>query len=334
MKKIFGAMVLLGLSGAAFVIAAQESERRLTKKAIEDAAKDLQNVEMTLVHLSGEKSEGSSTVIRGDGTVVQSRSEYYPLTAEEKLTTRKLRIALSREDAEKILRLFASDEVLALPKIHPELITPKDVWPKSMRYSLGLSIAGVGSFEGEHPDVDWSKLPQSRAARNLIQAIRKSVAELTERIAQEDAEFLTQKRLLGLTAGFALELNDIQGLWGGKAVRVHADGRVEGVSVRPPKQGERGMQVRHFKGTVQKNRVVEILKAAAELGTFDLRPKRATGIPDEVRPVLEIQATFSGVIYSRSIAMWGGEAQETAAFQQVRKALRDIAAEQLQESGK
>src|SRR6185436_13411209 len=137
-----------------------------------------------------------------------------------------------------------------------------------------------------------------------------------DRVAREDEKVLANDRLLRRTDGFALELWDVHGLWGGESVRVHADGRVEGISV------DRGVQVRHFKGTVEKGRVAGILKKAAELGTFDLKPKRQNGIPDEARPILGVQATIDGATYSRSVALWEGEVRETPAFRQVRQELQ------------
>jgi hypothetical protein len=61
-------------------------------------------------------------------------------------------------------------------------------------------------------------------------------------------------------------------------------------------------------------------------GVFDIQEKRRTGIPDEVRPTFTLKAVFKGEVYSRAIALWGGEAKETPAFEKVRRALREIGA--------
>ncbi|MBI3858420.1 MAG: hypothetical protein HY293_22275 [Planctomycetes bacterium] len=320
-------MKTLGFCALALT-ALQSQDQKLTREAIL-AVKDLKGIELTLCHHPGDKSEGQSTIIKGDGSVVQTWNESYPLTAEEKVVTRKHRMSLSPEETLKLVRLFAHDGVLALPKIRPDLVTPKEVWPKSMRYSLGLSLPGAGSFEGEHPDVEGSKLPQSPAARLLIQAIRTSVRDLADRISSLDTEFLSKERLgtLAGAGGFVLELRDIQGLWGGTSLRVHSDGLVEGVKVRPPQPPEQGMQVRHFKGRIDKARAARILGDCATWGTFDLRPRRKTGIPDEAYPMLTLKAAIDGAVYSRVTAFWEGEARETPAFQKVRKALQEIADE-------
>jgi len=324
MKKICCAIALGSLCSLFAMAATQDSEKKLTKAAIEDAARDLKGVEMTLCDHSGVKADGSSTVIRGDGTVVQSWKSYYPLTPEEKTTVRKLRLPLPPEEVRKTVRLFAVDEVLSMPKTRPDLVGVRE-----MRFTLSLSIGGVGSFEGEHANIDWSKLPQSSAVRALIQAIRSSVQELQAKITKQDEEFLTKERLSKSTDSLVLELHDIQGLWGGKSLRLHSDGSVEGVTVDVPKAGQAGMQVRHFKGGMAKDRAVALLKDCIESGTLDLRPERRYGIPDEAHPVLEIRATVDGATYSRSVGMWEGQVRDHPAFSKVRKALLDLAAEQL-----
>ncbi len=59
--------------------------------------------------------------------------------------------------------------------------------------------------------------------------------------------------------------------------------------------------------------------------TFDLDPKRKTGVPDEVMPILVLKAGVEGSTYVRRIALWDGEARETPAFQSVRQALHALA---------
>ena len=306
--------------------ATQDPEKKLTKAAIDEAARDLKGVELTLWDHSGVKTDGASTVSRGDGTVVQSWKTDSPLTPEEKTTVRKLRVPLSPEEIRKILRLFAVEEILALPKTRPDLAGVRET-----RFTLTLSVAGAGSFEGEHPNLEWSKLPKSPAAGALIQAIRSSVQELQSRITRQDEEFLTKDRLSKLTEALVLELHDIQGLWGGKSLRLHSDGLVEGVAVDVPKAGQAGMQVRHFKGTLAKDRAAAILKECVQSGTFELQPERRHGIPDEAHPALEIRATVDGATYARSVGMWEGQVREHPAFAQARKALLEIAAEVLKQ---
>ena len=333
MKKICCAIALGSLCSLSVMSATQDPEKKLTKAAVEVAARDLQGVEIALWDHSGVKAEGSSTIIRGDGTVVRAWSEYYPLTAAEKTSSQQLRLALAPDDVRKIVKLFAVDEVLALPKTRTDLVGVRE-----MRFTVSLSIAGAGSFEGEHPNLEWSKLPKSPAARELIQAIRTSVQDLARRIAKQDEEFLTKERLAaGIDSGapgLALELRDVQGLWGGRSLRLHSDGVVEGVSVDVPRQGQSGMQVRHFKAGVGKDRAAAILKSCVETGTLELKPTQRYGIPDEAFPHLQLRATIDGATYSRSVGMWEGQVPEHPAFGKVRKALLDLAAEQLKQDGK
>jgi len=333
MNKICCAIALGSLCSLSAMSATQDPEKKLTKAAIEEAARDLKGVEIALWDHSGVKADGSSTVLRGDGTVVQTWSEYYPLTPEEKTASRKLRLALSAEDVRKIVRLFAVDDVLALPKIRPDLVGARE-----MRFSVAITVAGVGSFEGEHPNLEWSKLPKVPAAQTLLQALRSSVQDLQRRITTEDEEFLTKERMSKLVvagaAGLVLELRDIQGLWGGTSLRVHSDGIVEGVTVDVPRQGRSGMQVRHFNGNIAKDRAAGILKSCVESGALELKPSKRFGIPDEAFPQVQITAQVDGATYSRSVGMWEGQVGEHPAFGKLRKALLDVAAERMKQAGK
>ena len=329
MKKICCVIALGSLCSVSAMSATQDPEKTLTKAAIEDAARDLRGVEIALWEHPGVKTDGSSTVIRGDGTVVVSWRPYFPLSPDEKTTIRKYRLALSPDEVRKILRLFAVDEVLAMPKMRAELEGVRE----EIRFAVSLSIAGAGSFEGEHPNLEWSKLPQSPAARELIQAIRSSVQGLYDRIVKEDEGVLSKDRLTRLidggTADLALVLHDIQGPRGGKSLRLRADGSVEGVALVPPGQRQQGLQVCHFKGGVEKTRAAAILKSCVESGALDVKPERRHGIPEESLPALEIRATIDGATYSRSVSMWEGQVRDHPAFGKVRQALLDVAAEQL-----
>jgi len=330
MKKICCAIALGSLCSLSAMGATQDPEKKLTRAAIEEAARDLQGVEIALRDHSGVPAAGSSTVLRGDGTVVVSWSEVYPLTAAEKTSSRQLRLALAPDDVRKIVKLFAVDEVLAMPKTRTDLVGVRE-----MRFSVALTVAGAGSFEGEHPNLEGSKLPKSNAARELIQAIRSSVQELQARIAKQDEEFLTKERMSSLIdAGLVLELRDIQGLWGGTSLRLRSDGVVEGVTADVPRQGRSGMQVRHFKATLPKDRAAAILKSCVESGAIEIQPAKRFGIPDEAFPHLQVTATVDGATYSRSVGMWEGQVGEHPAFGKVRKALLDVAAEQLKQAGK
>src|SRR6185369_1990492 len=140
MKKICCAIALGSLCSVSAMSATQDPEKTLTKAAIEDAARDLKGIELTLCDHAGVKADGSSTIIRGDGTVVETWKVFYPLTPEEKVSSRKLRVALSAEEVRKIVRLFADDEVLALPKTRPDLVGVRET-----RCTVALSVAGVGS---------------------------------------------------------------------------------------------------------------------------------------------------------------------------------------------
>jgi hypothetical protein len=103
--------------------ATQDPEKTLTKAAIEDAARDLKGIELTLCDHAGVKADGSSTIIRGDGTVVETWKVFYPLTARgEGLLPEAACRPCPAEEVRKIVRLFADDEVLALPKTRPDLV--------------------------------------------------------------------------------------------------------------------------------------------------------------------------------------------------------------------
>lgn len=333
MKKICCAMALGSLCSLFAMAVTQDPEKKLTKAAIEDAARDLQGVKIALWDHAGVPSEGSAMWISGDGSVETAWNEYYPLAGDEKHCLRKLRLPLSSDDVRKLVRLFADDEVLALPKTRKDLLGVHE-----MRFTIAMTVAGAGSFEGEHPNLEGSKLPRVPAATTLIKALRSSVQDLKTRIAKEDEEFLTKERMSTLIhageAKFVLELRDIQGLWGGKSVRIHSTGAVEGVTVDVPKQGQSGMQVQHVGGNVAKDRVVAILRDCVESGTFDLKPERRYGIPDEAHPTLEIRATVDGATYSRSMGMWEGQVRDHPAFGKVRKALLDLPVESVKKTSK
>jgi hypothetical protein len=333
MKKICCAIALGSLCSLLAMAATQDPEKKLTKATIEDAARDLKGVRIALWDHAGVMSEGSAMWITGDGSVEVAWNESYPLTRGGKYSLRKLRLALPADDVRKLVRLFADDDVLSLPKTRTDLLGVRET-----RFTIAMTVAGVGAFDGEHPNLEWSKLPKVPAAGTLIKALRSSVQDLQARIAKQDEEFLTKERLSKLIdageANLILELRDIQGLWGGKSVRIHSDGVVEGVTVGVPKQGQSGMQVQHFKGSVARDRAIAILKDCIESGTLDLKPPQRFGIPDEAFPRLEIRATVDGATYSRSVGMWEGQVVEHPAFSKVRKALLDLRGEPVKESGK
>jgi hypothetical protein len=333
MKKICGAIALGSLCSLFAMGATQDPEKKLTKAAIEDAARDLKGVRIGLWDHAGVMSEGSAMWITGDGAVETAWNEYYPLTREERYSLRKLRLALPADDVRKIVRLFAVDDVLALPKVRTDLLGVRET-----RFTIGMSVAGVGAFDGEHPNLEWSKLPKVPAAGTLIKTLRSSVQDLQARIAKQDEEFLTKERLSKLIdvgeAKLVLELRDIQGLWGGKSVRIHSDGIVEGVTVGVPRQGQSGMQVQHFKGSVPKDRAVAILKECVESGTLELQPPQRFGVPDEAFPRLVIRATVDGATYARSVGMWEGQVVQHPAFGEVRKALLDLPGEPVKKTSK
>jgi hypothetical protein len=333
MKKICCAIAIGSLCSLSGMAATQDPEKKLTKAEIEDAARDLKGVRIALWDHSGVLSEGSALWITGDGAVETAWNESCPLAPGERYCLRKLRLALSADEVRKIVRLFADDDVLALPKIRKDLLGVRET-----RVTIGMSVAGVGAFDGEHPNLEWSKLPNVPAAGTLIKALRSSVQTLQARIAKEDEEFLTKERLAKLIdageAKLVLELRDIQGLWGGRSVRIRSDGGVEGVHVDVPKQGQSGMQIRYMRGSVAKDRAAAILKDCVESGTFDLQSERRHGIPDEAHPALEIRATVDGATYSRSIGMWEGQVREHPAFGKVRKALLDLPVEPVKKTSK
>jgi len=287
-----------------------------------------EGIEIKLWHHSDIHSFGSLIAIRGNGECTRSRTQDYPILEKERTIVEHLRLPLPKSKVAYILDLFNYVEILRLPRSVPE------DWPKEMRYSLGLMIPGVGSFEGEHPDIEWSKLPQSTAARRLVRTILELIAGLEERIRSEDAAFLKDDTLTSLVrenkGNLHLELWDIQGMWGGMAIRLGGDGRVHGVSLGP-KPGESGLHVQRFQGDVGKERMAGILTSCMQRGTFDVKRKRETGIPDESYPAVVLRASIKGIDYSRSIALFDGEARETPAFQIVRDALRKIGEELLKE---
>ena len=82
--------------------------------------------------------------------------------------------------------------------------------------------------------------------------------------------------------------------------------------------------IQRSKGKVEPKDATSVFLLCLKEKTLDVIPKRKTGIPDEVRPMITLTATIDGKEYSRSVWLWGGEARETSAFQRVREALKGV----------
>lgn len=311
----------------------QDAVHRLTTEDVDTAiaSEDVLNtVEVILSHHSGRKEEGNVLRIKGNGAVTHTWTSLYPLVPEEKSRTEILRLPLPRSEVVKLIRGFSSTEVLSLPLRDLRLPGPDKDLPRPLRYTLGLKIPGKGEFEGEHPDVDWSKLDQVRQARELIQAIRASIHSHVSEIDELDRKFLsssTIRELLGRNdSRLLLELQNTGTLRGGSAVRLEKDGKILAVVVRPPsnKEGESGMQVRHAEGHCDPAHARKIFAECAESKTFDVRRNRNSGVADEAHPSLLLRATVDGMTYSRLVWLFDGEARETPAFLGVQNALEDL----------
>ena len=320
--------------GAHGTFAMQSQEDKLTQGQIENAVaspQGLKGLSITLWYHWDEKSSGVWMSIDGNGIVTQGWKCGSPITLGDESVKRVLRIPLERKCVIEIVRRFSHKDVLDLPKVDPKLVDAKPVWPKRARYSIRLDINGVGSFEGEFPDFDTSKRHVAAEVRNLVSVIKSTVKKQEQQVSREDTKFLSSKKLKSLiedkSSSLRIELRDVNSFSGGLSVRLHNDGKVEGIIVRMPKKDENGPQSRRFRGQVSAEEALEIFQSYLDLRTFDLKAKRKENYFDEHSSVLILSAVVEGTTYSRFVELLDGEARETPRFENIRKALRRIGRE-------
>ena len=306
------------------LVASRCQDASLGKEAIERAAATptaLRGISISLTRHSGDPTTAYTLQIRGDGVVTRSWPSYYPIRKGENRSSQTLRLPLSESVVAKLVRSFSSDEILRLPA--------QDPWPTPMRYSIELALTEKARFAAEINDIESSKRPPSDNVSRVIKGIQSAVDELQEKIATEDAAYLSSERLKGLlkdnASCLSIELRDIQGLFGGESVLLEGSGEAHAVYVRKPTPGDPGFRVKRQGGKVEGDRCLSTLRLAIDQGVFEIKKKQRVGVPDEATPEIELKARVDGVVYSRSVWLFETEAESTPPFARVREALRGIA---------
>lgn len=316
MKTALSFLLCLLLGG---LTSRAEDKADIIRKALATSA-NLSRLEIRLWYHSGDKESGY--LISGDGTVLvlskpSDSSLDFSIVKSDRAIANRMRLKLSEKEVRQIAEAFAGPTVLHLPKFVPELVEPKEAWPKQMRYSASISYNNELIHEFEHPCFRFSELKQTPEAKRLIEKFQSAVSGLERRIEKEDQKYLTSTKILALLGddkeNLWLELEEI-GIWGGTSICVSDHGIVQWEIQRPPHDGEEGMQVARFSKKIGRGAPVALFRKAVETGIFDIVRQREIGVADEYFPKITIRALVNEEEFSRSIWLWAGEARETKNF--------------------
>jgi len=94
-----------------------------------------------------------------------------------------------------------------------------------------------------------------------------------------------------------IELYDVQGLWGGRRIRVdgHRNAVVEVVA--------RTMLARRYEFQVEEDLLARLLEVMVEQDFVTIRPPERPGIPDEARPSITLVSPSGKAV---TVAKWAG----------------------------
>ena len=114
---------------------------------------------------------------------------------------------------------------------------------------------------------------------------------------------LTREFLGGETQwpAVSIELSDVQGLWGGRRIRVTGDRQMIVQIV------ERGMIERRYELQLSPSGFRRLLNVLIENDFVTLRPTERPGIPDEPRPTITV---INAAGEKRTVAKWAGVKDE------------------------
>jgi hypothetical protein len=98
-----------------------------------------------------------------------------------------------------------------------------------------------------------------------------------------------------------IELNDVQGLFGGTEVVLKAKGELVVRTVRPPEKGESGLREHRARGAIDFPRVLSDVGIA---GLDDYHEHDRSGVPDEARPTIIIYFASGD---RKVVSKWAGD---------------------------
>jgi hypothetical protein len=101
-----------------------------------------------------------------------------------------------------------------------------------------------------------------------------------------------------------VELRDVQGLFGGRDVRIDASGHVQVKIVQP---GENGLMERVYVSQIPRGRFGQFEQILDAHDFFSMETPDRDGVPDETRPAVTVTLA-SG--FHRTVAKWAGDEHE------------------------
>lgn len=118
-------------------------------------------------------------------------------------------------------------------------------------------------------------------------------------------------------------LLDVQGLWGGTDLWISEDGKAVCRFVRPPIEGESGLQEVRYSFVLSEGQKTTLSALIQERRFFHIKTHERPGVPDEARPILFVRSGEK----SLAVGKWAGDRH--ADFDPIYEFLRAVA-----ESGK
>jgi len=98
-----------------------------------------------------------------------------------------------------------------------------------------------------------------------------------------------------------IELYDVQGLWGGRRIRVRGDGQLIVQIIG------HGLIEQRYELTLSPSDFQQLLKALIDNDFVTLRPEERPGIPDEARPTITV---INAAGEKHSVGKWAGVKDE------------------------